>query len=113
MAEDGGVDHGRRDVAVAQELLDGADVVTALQQMSGEGVTERVAAGALVDPGRADGSGHGALHVRLVVMMPAFGGLALPSRQGTRRRTRAATGVAALLNVFFTAEMIFVSRTRG
>src|SRR5215213_2143598 len=43
---------------------------------------EGVATGTLVDAGRADGSGHGALHVRLVVMVPALGGLAPPSRGG-------------------------------
>ena len=34
--QDVGVDHGRRDVAVAKELLDGADVVAILQQMGRE-----------------------------------------------------------------------------
>jgi hypothetical protein len=33
VAQDVGVDHGRRHVAVAEELLDGADVVTALQKV--------------------------------------------------------------------------------
>jgi hypothetical protein len=76
------VDHGRGDLAVAEELLDGADVLTALPKVGREGVTEGVATGTLVDAGRADGSGHGALHVRLVVMVPALGGLAPPSRRG-------------------------------
>jgi hypothetical protein len=75
-----GVDHGRRYVPVAEELLDGADVVTALQKVGGEGVAEGVAAGTLVDAGRADGAGHGALHVRLMVVVPAFGRLTFPWR---------------------------------
>jgi hypothetical protein len=35
-AEDVGVDHGRRYVAVAEELLDRADVVVAFEEMRGE-----------------------------------------------------------------------------
>jgi hypothetical protein len=35
---------------VAEELLDGADVVTVLQKVGGEGMAEGVAAGTLVDP---------------------------------------------------------------
>ncbi len=36
-----GVDHGGADAAVAQEFLDGADVVAVLQEVGGEGVTLR------------------------------------------------------------------------
>jgi hypothetical protein len=36
VAEDMGVDHGRGDVAVAEELLDGSDVVAAFEKMCGE-----------------------------------------------------------------------------
>jgi hypothetical protein len=43
--EDVGVDHGGGDVAVAEELLDGADVGAVLQQVGGEGVAEGVAGG--------------------------------------------------------------------
>ena len=43
------VDHGRGNVAVAEELLDGADVVAALEEVRGEGMTERVAGAALVE----------------------------------------------------------------
>jgi hypothetical protein len=34
--EDVGVDHGGRDILVARELLDGADVVAVLEQVGGE-----------------------------------------------------------------------------
>jgi hypothetical protein len=44
--EDVGVDHGGGDVAVAEELLDGADVVAGFQQVGGEGMAEGVAADA-------------------------------------------------------------------
>jgi hypothetical protein len=74
--EDVCVNHGRGDLAVAEKLLDGPDVMAALKKVRGEGVADRVAARALVD--RAAGAGHGALNVRLVVVMPALGGLARP-----------------------------------
>ena len=60
--EDVGVDHGGGDVAVAEELLDGSDVVAALEEVGREGMAKRVAGrplrqtGAqqgLRDPGRA------------------------------------------------------------
>ncbi len=50
---------------VATTEVGGADVVTALRKVGGEGMAGGVAAGTLVDAGRADGAGHGALHVRL------------------------------------------------
>ena len=57
---------------MAEELLDGTDVVSALQKVGGERMAEGVAAGALVDAGRAYSACHGALYVRLVVVMPAL-----------------------------------------
>ena len=38
--EDVSVDHGRLDVFVTQQFLDGADVVVIFQQMRGKGVAE-------------------------------------------------------------------------
>jgi hypothetical protein len=58
VAEDVGVDHGRRHVAVAWELLAGADAVAVLQKVGCEGMAEGVASGTLVDAGRANGAGH-------------------------------------------------------
>ena len=43
--EDVGVNHGGADVAVAEELLDRADVVAGLEQVRGEAVAEGVAGG--------------------------------------------------------------------
>jgi hypothetical protein len=40
--EDVGVNHRGGDVVVAEELLDGADVVTGLEEMGGKGMSERV-----------------------------------------------------------------------
>jgi len=44
-----GIDHGGPYVAVAEELLDRADVLPLLQQVGGKGVPEGVAAGRLAD----------------------------------------------------------------
>jgi hypothetical protein len=43
--EDVGVDHGGRDVAVTEKLLDGSDVVAGLEEVGGEAVPEGVAGG--------------------------------------------------------------------
>ena len=40
-----GVDHGGRDVPVAEEFLDGAYVVAVLEEVGGKGVAEGVARG--------------------------------------------------------------------
>jgi hypothetical protein len=47
--EDVGVDHGGFDIFVAEEFLDGADVVAVLEQVGGKGVAESVATDALLD----------------------------------------------------------------
>jgi hypothetical protein len=49
--EDVGVDHGGGDVAVTEELLDGAYVVAGFKEVGREGVAEGVAADALVQVG--------------------------------------------------------------
>lgn len=49
------VDLGRADVAVTEELLDGADVVIVLEQVGGERVPKRVAGRALRDARTACG----------------------------------------------------------
>jgi hypothetical protein len=56
VAEDVGVDHGRRHLSLAEELMDGADVVIARQKMVRKRMAEGVATGTLVDTGRADGT---------------------------------------------------------
>lgn len=62
--------------------MDSTDVVSAFQKVGGERMAEGVATGTLLDDGHPHGAGHGALNVRLVVVMPAFGRLALPPRRG-------------------------------
>jgi hypothetical protein len=49
--DDVGVDHRRGNAAVAEELLHGADVVTAFQEVGGEGVAEGVIGDAFVEAG--------------------------------------------------------------
>jgi len=41
--QDMGVNHGRADVLVAEELLEGPDAMPILEQVSGEGMLQRVA----------------------------------------------------------------------
>ena len=48
--EDVGIDHRRPDVAVAQQLLDGTDIVAHFQQSGCEGVPKRMTASVLCDP---------------------------------------------------------------
>jgi hypothetical protein len=61
LLEDVGVDHGGLDALVAKELLNGADVVAASEQVGGEGVPEGVAGDALPDPRASAGVADGAL----------------------------------------------------
>ena len=42
-AQDVGVDHRRADVAMPEQFLDRADVIAALEKLSGEGMTQRLA----------------------------------------------------------------------
>jgi hypothetical protein len=72
VSEDVGVDHCGADVAVAEELLDGADVVAALEEVGGEGVAEGVAGDPLVEARLACSTLDGTLHHALVKMMPAL-----------------------------------------
>lgn len=53
--EDVRVDHGRGDVAMTEQLLDGADVVAGLEQVGREAVAEAVAGGALRKVGSCAG----------------------------------------------------------
>ena len=69
--EDVGVDHRGPQVPVAQELLDGADVVTVLQEMGGEGVPEGVATRRFGDAGPPHRTLHGPLENRFVQVVAA------------------------------------------
>src|SRR5688572_14888718 len=69
------VDHRRRDIAVTEELLYGTDVMTALQQVGGEGMAKGVASNAFVDCGRRRRLGHRALEDAVELMMTSFAAL--------------------------------------
>ena len=69
--EDVGVDHGGGDVAVAEELLDGADVVAGFEQVSREAVPQAVASGVLRDLSGAAGITEGALEYGFVQVVPS------------------------------------------
>jgi hypothetical protein len=57
-----GVDHRGPHILVAQQLLDGVDVLAPLQQMGGKGMAEGMAAGGLGDPCSCHSLLHGPLH---------------------------------------------------
>lgn len=78
VAQDMGVDHGRRDVAMAEQFLYGSNVLDALEQVGGEGMAESVARHALVDSGRLGSVTDGALHDRFVQMVPSFSSFTVP-----------------------------------
>ena len=50
-----GVDHGRGQIAVSEQLLNGADVGAALEQVGGEGMAKGMCADVLRKPGTANG----------------------------------------------------------
>ncbi len=67
-----GVDHGGFDVAVAQEFLDGADVVAGFEEVGGEAVAEGVGCGHFGDSGLEEGGVEGFLDDGGVKVMAAF-----------------------------------------
>ena len=75
-----GVNHGGGDVFVAEEFLDGANIIALFQQVRSETVPERVAVCGLGDSAGPDGVFDGVLEVFLVDMVAAF--LAAPRIEG-------------------------------
>ena len=70
---------------MAQQLLHGADVVAALQQVGSKGVAQRVRSGGLVDAGGRNRKLEDALEVALEqVVAPLRGGAWVPARVGLR-----------------------------
>ena len=66
------VNHGGGDVFVAEEFLDGANIIALFQQVRSETVPERVAVGGLGDAAGPDCVFDGVLEVFLVDMVAAF-----------------------------------------
>jgi hypothetical protein len=67
--ENVGVDHRGLDVLMAEQLLDGPDVVAVFEQVGGKGVAEGVTAHRLVDTGQAGRLPHGSLRGTFSQMM--------------------------------------------
>ena len=65
------VDHGRGQILVAKEFLDGADVVAVLEEMGCKGMPESVTARRFCDAGREHGLPDGTLKRSLVQKMSA------------------------------------------
>jgi hypothetical protein len=64
-----GVNHGGADVFVAQEFLNGANVIARFQKVRGETVSKRVNAGRFRQPGGPNRIFHGALKGRFMDMV--------------------------------------------
>ena len=71
LVEDVGIDHGGADIFVAEEFLDGANVVAVFEEMGGERVAEGVATGLFINTGQLDGLFDGTLQNRLMQVMTA------------------------------------------
>ena len=131
-----GVDHRRLDVLVAEELLDGADVVSGHEQVGGERVAEGVTAGFLGDAGFADRGIDCFSDDRLVQMVatndagsrilavgaggkdvlptPVGGGVGVLSVKGLGEvHSAEAVGEVALVDIFHLHEMVLETLTTG
>ena len=74
-----GVDHRGLNIAVPQQLLNGADIGSLLQQVRGERMAEGVAGGWFADPRRLYGNTHGPLDpARIQVVPPLLSLQAIP-----------------------------------
>ena len=69
--EDMGVDHGGFDILVSEEFLNGADIVSVLEEVGGEGVAKGVGGDLLVDACDFCGFTNGFLGNGFVKMMAA------------------------------------------
>ena len=69
--EDVGVNHGGADVFVAQEVLNGSDVVACLKEMRGKGVAEGMTSHRLDDPGEFSGFINGPVQRLFMEMVAA------------------------------------------
>ena len=67
-----GVDHGGSDVAVAQQFLNGADVMPPFQQMGGKGMAQAVGCGWLADLCRDHSPSDRFLHQARIQVMPTL-----------------------------------------
>ncbi len=68
-----GVDHGGGYILVPKELLDGADVVSTAQKVSGKRMAQGMRGGCFLDPGLSESLFDGTLEKGLSKMVPAHG----------------------------------------
>ncbi len=95
------IDHGRSDIAVAQQLLDGSDVIIGLEQVTGKAVAEGVGGCALTDPCLVHRRPYGLLQVRLMQMIsPIFTTFSLQSQLLGRKNHCQINSFAAFLYFF-------------
>jgi hypothetical protein len=66
-----GIDLSGGDVGVAEEFLDGADIVAGFEEVGGEGVAEGVATDGFRDLGELNGGANGALEDLLIEVITA------------------------------------------
>ncbi len=66
------VNHGRIDILVPQQLLNGTNVISVLQQMGRKRMSKSVTANMFNDSGLQTSLSHSTLHKRFVNMMTAF-----------------------------------------
>ena len=66
------IDHGGTNIAVAEQLLNGADVVAVFQQMRGETMAQRMTTGMLINPGPGFGCFQPFIQRRIIQMMTAY-----------------------------------------
>ena len=68
-----GIDHGGPHIAVPQQLLNGADIIIGLKQMTGKAVAEGMGRGPFGDLGFSDRLADCLLHMRFMQMIsPVF-----------------------------------------
>ena len=69
--EDMSVNHCRFDIFVTEEFLNGADIITALEEVGGKAMTESMGCNTFVYPGKAGGHPDRFLQGSFVDVMPA------------------------------------------
>jgi len=101
-----GINHGGGDIGVTQELLDGADVVAAFQQMGGKAVTQGMTVDPLTDRGR-----HGRLFDAL--LQAVFMDMVPPGLAAARIERQPAAGKNILPGPFLRGIGIFPGQGVG
>jgi hypothetical protein len=74
--QDMGIDHGRADILMPKEFLDGTDVIACFKQMRGKGMSESVTTDMLNDACTGDCFLDAPLNNRLMSVMPRAKGFA-------------------------------------